>query len=850
VALRVAELRQQLRDRGLSDAGLKGDLVARLHAELSGPPPGACFTCLGDQSHSPRAAASTAGACRTTRSTLLLAQPAVAATHARYQRSPTLALAHGTMVQLSIGASFHSTTAACVRPFALLSRLHRSPQRNVGHPCVRRSPWPPRAGEAGAGDRAPPEEPRGAPAAALRPAAGHAAGAGAPAACQPDDTSSDDQPQAAAGPATAQGLSSVQDGLRDEQEAGAAAAGPPAAGLPSQARPASQAGVLADPAASSAPAADGQGALQAEEASAAPGRGGARPSGVAARRAAPLSQRLAERSARLRAASWSSSSPAADPARASTSAASSPPAGQHQRAGVGAGQAAAAPSPGGALHAAGEVGPSRRSLSQPEGRRPARAAGVNGAEKERGPGDEPRASSASFEDAPGAGGSGAAGAHLFPGVAAAADAVARPAAPQPAGHDAGGALGAKLSATDRMLSAVLIAPVPSVGQADAHVAIFSVVCPSACVFGRASHRARRRGRPVPHRPGGARVNSAEYTPVEHAQRLRLRRRGRCAGGALGRGARRAAAAARDVAGHIVGRADARAQRVLHRVPDARGHAAGGLRRGHLPAGVGTRQGRTGFPDPTCRCRRLIPPWAACKHHVTRGLALPHTLRIRSCRAHWRPCHHGCDAGSADRAPGNPAGPGRRHQPGHHPARAADAPARGSDVNNSHPRNGADAALASAVCAQTRPRCCATARAPAGPPRLLTLLPRAQRMQLSPVLRARADAPGARFSDSACSSPTSVYLSAAESLRPESVSSGGRPAARVRTFCLPRISPPAHLPGYRSCSRAASPIADPWCALGICRERSYIDSAASFAAPQACTALPNAARCALQPSCMR
>jgi len=56
VALRVAELRQQLRDRGLSDAGLKGDLVARLHAELSGPPPGALrvVACLGDQCYSPR----------------------------------------------------------------------------------------------------------------------------------------------------------------------------------------------------------------------------------------------------------------------------------------------------------------------------------------------------------------------------------------------------------------------------------------------------------------------------------------------------------------------------------------------------------------------------------------------------------------------------------------------------------------------------------------------------------------------------------------------------------------------------------------------------------------------------
>jgi len=125
VALRVAELRQQLRDRGLSDAGLKGDLVARLHAELSGPPPGACFACLRDQSHSPRAAASTAGACRTTRSTLLLAQPAVAATHARYQRAPTLALARTPMVQLSVGALLYFTAAACVRPLALVSRSHR-----------------------------------------------------------------------------------------------------------------------------------------------------------------------------------------------------------------------------------------------------------------------------------------------------------------------------------------------------------------------------------------------------------------------------------------------------------------------------------------------------------------------------------------------------------------------------------------------------------------------------------------------------------------------------------------------------------------------------------------------------
>ncbi len=62
----------------------------------------------------------------------------------------------------------------------------------------------------------------------------------------------------------------------------------------------------------------------------------------------------------------------------------------------------------------------------------------------------------------------------------------------------------------------------------------------------------------------------------------------------------------------------------------------------------------------------------------------------------------------------------------------------------------------------------------------------QRMQLSPVLRARADAPRARFSDSACSSPASVYLSAAES-----VFSDDRPAAPVgalpplAAFCLLR-----------------------------------------------------------------
>jgi len=350
-------------------------------------------------------------------------------------------------------------------------------QRIVCHQCVRRSPRLPRAVGAGAGGRAPPGEPPGTPAAALQPAAEPAAGAGVPAAGQPEHTSSSDQPQAAAGPAAAQGLFNVQDGLRHEHEAGSAAAGPPAAGLPSQARPASEAAALADPAASGAPVAVGKGAPQAEEAGAAAGGGGARPGGAAARRAAPLSQRLAERSARLRAASWSSSSPAADPARASTSAAASPPVGQQQRAGVGAGQAAAAPSSGGALPAAGEVGSSGRGLSQLEGRRPARAAGVNVAEKQRGPGDGPRASPAALEGELSAGGNGVAGAHRPERMAAAADAFARPGAPQPAGHAAVGALRCRILASDRTLSAALIAPVASVSRACA--ARLAAACPGA-----------------------------------------------------------------------------------------------------------------------------------------------------------------------------------------------------------------------------------------------------------------------------------------------------------------------------------------------------------------------------------
>jgi len=39
--LKVAELRERLRDRGLSEAGLKPELVARLFANLSAAPPGA-----------------------------------------------------------------------------------------------------------------------------------------------------------------------------------------------------------------------------------------------------------------------------------------------------------------------------------------------------------------------------------------------------------------------------------------------------------------------------------------------------------------------------------------------------------------------------------------------------------------------------------------------------------------------------------------------------------------------------------------------------------------------------------------------------------------------------------------